>query len=200
MVRLGGDLAPGEPHNPDPGGEERRVAPTVLLERVTRAVGRVAVGLRGELVGRPEEVDLVPGDDPVCVRAGEGGRLAEVEEASFELAAEQDAFPVGGERCAKAGSAAPSRCLRELLVQHTGIEDAQLLCPSEDAVQCALVDDGGEVGDRPRDAGAGDAAFLGDVVRVKAVRAVHHDAGALPGAAPSGRDVDCRAPIRSQIP
>ena len=83
--RLGGDAAPRETDDADPGDREVGVAAAVALERLAVGVERVAVQLDDQAFRRPVQVDQVSCDVHVCAWRRQPGAGDQVEQPSLGL-------------------------------------------------------------------------------------------------------------------
>ncbi|HKO38972.1 MAG TPA: pseudouridine synthase [Solirubrobacterales bacterium] len=187
-----------EPQRRVAGPHQFPVAPAVPLERRRRAMKVAAVGLDHESLLRPEEVDLDPalGDLHGGIEQRSGAVAQQEQRQDLRLQrAFQPTLLRNGSRtppflheCPQRAHAAAPRVHRCL--DRRDVEQPPLRRPLEATAERPVSDDAGEVDQRPRRAGAGDAVHGSDLIAPQRPHPVETDAVDLATARGWGDDVD----------
>ena len=146
---------------------EHRVLDPVGFERAPAGVEVAPVELDDEAPLRPADVDQKARDHRVQLRRWELGALDEGVEVALELGAEVGSVAVVGEDLAELGSALRPRPPRHHPLHRPQVERPAPVGLLDGVEERVLLEDAGEVEDRPRHRGDGDAVDGGDVVGVE---------------------------------
>jgi hypothetical protein len=167
-VRLGVELAPGDPDDAVAHGLEMAVTGAVALERLAGGVDRVAVELDDEAFGGPDGVGLVGPEGRVRPRAGEPVGFGEGEEAAFELAVRDRlaGLPLLVEGALDRGDPPTIGVARDEGIEGKRAREAADLRLVEGVLELLLRYDPGEVEERAGDVRDRNAAAPGSLRRV----------------------------------
>jgi hypothetical protein len=160
-----------------------------------------AVELHDQPPVEPHRVHLVSGDVEIHDRRRKPGLVTEVEKIPLELRpGRRRAVTVAVEHAPQRSQRmAPATALHQPL-DRGHVEQPQALCLLEGAREAALIDDLGEVEQRPGDGGHRDAVEHGALTGMQRAHQVHVDVGVPVPAAAENRDVDRSAGARAKIP
>ena len=190
-----------DPQDAVAGQLERAVSHAVTLERLARAVKRVAVELDHYSGAWPERIHLIASDHRVHRRSRQAGGAAELEEAVLELGAGVlSRQMVACEKLHEWAQPTPTRASSGELLNRSNVEDPQPLGLFEDAPELPRPQDLGEVQQRARKRGYRDAVASQAVIGAQPAHAMERDARPTVTTAAGGGHVEGARGTHVKVP